>query len=78
MLIDLHLKNVDPKMALTIQLSMVEKAIDNAILHCEHDITIIHGVGEGVLKKEVISILKKHPHIGAIKEEYGKTKATLK
>ena len=83
--IDLHLTkdiinspHFDPKYALSIQIGMLEKGIDNAILSNSHDITIIHGVGEGILKKEVQKILKKHPLISDIKDEYGKTKAIFK
>ncbi len=83
--IDLHLTKeiisspyFDPKDALNIQLGMLEKGIDNAILANSYEITIIHGVGEGVLKKEVQKILKKHPLIIEIKDDYGKTKAIFK
>lgn len=83
--IDLHLTkeiinspHFDPKDALNIQIGILEKGIDNAILLNSHEITIIHGVGEGVLRKEVHKVLKSHPFISEIKDEYGKTKAIFK
>jgi hypothetical protein len=83
--IDLHLtKDIinspyfDPKDALTIQIGILEKELDNAILMNLSEMTIIHGIGEGVLKKEVQKVLKKHPSISEIKDEYGKTKVTFK
>lgn len=83
--IDLHLTkeiinspHFDPKYALSIQIDILEKGIDNAILANAADITIIHGVGEGILRKEVHKILKGHPHVSEIVDDYGKTKAILK
>lgn len=83
--IDLHLTKeilnspyFDPKHALSLQIDILEKGIDNAIISNSHEITIIHGVGEGVLKKEVHNVLKKHPNISSIIDDYGKTKAILK
>ena len=41
----------------------VDKAIDSAILSGLHQITIIHGKGTGVLRKEIQNHLKKHPSV---------------
>ncbi len=83
--IDLHLtKDIinspyfDPKNALSIQISILEKELDNAILKNITEMTIIHGIGEGILKKEVIKVLKNYPLVSEIKEEYGKTKIIFK
>ena len=41
----------------------LDKFIDSAILSKVSQITIIHGKGTGVLRKEISSHLKKHPSI---------------
>ena len=41
----------------------VDRAIDSAIMQGLHQITIIHGKGTGVLRKEIQAHLKKHPSI---------------
>lgn len=41
----------------------VDRAIDAAVMQGLHQITIIHGKGTGVLRKEVQAHLKKHPSI---------------
>ena len=41
----------------------VDRAIDAAVLRGLHQITIIHGKGTGVLRKEIQAHLKKHPSI---------------
>ncbi len=41
----------------------VDKAIDLAIMQGLHQITIIHGKGSGVLRREIQSHLKAHPSI---------------
>lgn len=85
MVIDLHLSKdiidspyFDPRNALSIQLDILEKELDNAIVSNTTELTIIHGVGEGVLKKEVQKILKSNKHIREFTNEYGKTKVIFK
>ena len=39
-------------------INIVDKAIDNAVLSCESKMTIIHGKGTGVLKREINKYLK--------------------
>ena len=41
----------------------VDKAIDSAVLQGLHQITIIHGKGTGVLRKEIQKHLKTHPSV---------------
>lgn len=41
----------------------VDRAIDSAIMQGLHQITIIHGKGTGVLRREIQAHLKKHPSI---------------
>ena len=41
----------------------VDRAIDTAIMQKLHQITIIHGKGTGVLRKEIQNHLKKHPSV---------------
>ncbi len=41
----------------------VDRAIDSAVMQGLHQITIIHGKGTGVLRKEIQAHLKKHPSV---------------
>ena len=41
----------------------VDRAIDTAVMQKLHQITIIHGKGTGVLRKEIQNHLKKHPSV---------------
>jgi len=83
--IDLHLTKeilsspyFDPKDALSIQIGILEKEIDKALVSNLTEVTIIHGVGEGVLKKEVHKVLKAHPSVSEYSNDYGKTKVIFK
>ena len=91
MIIDLHLTKeilespyYDPRNSLSIQLDIFEKELDNAIVTNVHELVVIHGIGEGVLKKEVHKLLKKHPLVSGYSNEYnilygmGSTKITFK
>ena len=85
MTVDLHLtkdiiesKYFDPRNALSIQISILEKELDNAIVSGVNEMIVIHGVGEGVLKKEVHKILKAHPHVTGFSNDYGSTKVIFK
>lgn len=41
----------------------VDKAIDSAVMQGLHQITIIHGKGTGILRKEIQAHLKRHPSV---------------
>ncbi len=41
----------------------VDRAIDMAVLQGLHQITIIHGKGTGVLRREIQNHLKTHPSV---------------
>ena len=41
----------------------VDRAIDSAVMQGLHQITIIHGKGTGVLRKEIQNHLKNHPSV---------------
>lgn len=43
------------------QLSVARQSIDDAILAGKHRIVLIHGVGSGTLKKEVIKLIESYP-----------------
>lgn len=66
------------------QLAETEKALDLAIQKNFSGIIIIHGKGEGILKSQIIRILKAHQHIAEFKSindyqnESGALKAKFK
>ena len=91
MVVDLHLpnsitesSNFDPKHALQIQLDIFEAELDLALVNGETELVVIHGIGSGILKKEVHKLAKKHPHVDLCINEYnplygfGSTKITFK
>ncbi len=50
----------------------VEKYLDDATMAGHDEVTIIHGVGTGVLKKGITELLKKNPHVKSMRKgEYG-------
>ncbi len=65
-------------------LASVSKYIDDALMAHLEEITIIHGRGEGILKKGIADMLKKHPQVANFRKgEYyegadGVTIVTLK
>jgi len=91
MVVDLHLSpeitnspGYDPRFSLQIQLDMFEYELDKALALGEIEITVIHGIGSGVLKAAIHKIAKQHPHVGSCINEYnplygfGSTKITFK
>ena len=73
MVIDLHLtdgKIYDERYPLRVQLDYFEKELDKALVLGLSEITVIHGIGEGVLKGAVHKISKEHPHVKSYVNEY--------
>jgi hypothetical protein len=77
-------KNLDQSQILDLQLRTFERALDNAIASNMDEIIFIHGVGNGVLRKEIQKRLGQNPFVkyfqDAQKEKfgYGATLARLK
>lgn len=80
--VDLHLEKLVDKasalpstQALSYQLAIFEKELDNAIAQGLDEITFIHGVGNGILKEEIHKRLSKMKNISyfqdARKERFG-------
>jgi hypothetical protein len=89
--IDLHIEQLRNDFAgmsknemLKVQLEAFEKNLENAIASGMHDITFIHGLGNGTLRTELHKRLGRHLHVqyfeDAQKEKfgYGATKVTIK
>ena len=90
-LIDLHAEalgldeeSISSKDILLEQLSTFNKSLDNAIVFGLGEITFIHGVGQGVLRKEILKAIRNRKEIkyweDAQKEKfgYGATKIVIK
>lgn len=80
--IDLHIENlVNNTRALSIQdilyiqLDYCQKFMEQSIVKGFDKIVIIHGVGKGTLKKEIVKIFKAHPNVESFQDasviEYG-------
>ena len=41
----------------------IQKFLDDAVLSSLHEVSIIHGVGTGVLRSKVQEVLKHHPSV---------------
>lgn len=71
MIIDLHIKeDSDIRGALYTQLDFFEKELDRCLMLNIDNVYVIHGIGEGILKREVHNILKSHPHVSEYINEY--------
>ena len=75
--IDLHIEkliddptSLDRQQILPTQILYFESYLDKAIRVGVDRIFIIHGVGEGKLRKAVHRVLKAHPHVREFKNEY--------
>ena len=50
----------------------VEKYLDDACMAGHEEVTIIHGIGTGILKKGMTELLKKNPHVKSMRQgQYG-------
>jgi DNA mismatch repair protein MutS2 len=48
-------------------LPRVDKALDDALLADRHEVRVIHGFGEGRLRKAVAGFLEGHPHVANVR-----------
>ena len=74
-----HYPDLDKNNALDFQLSYAKTQLDQAIKNRLPKIVLIHGVGEGVLKQELLKLIKQYDHLDpqpANPRKYG-TGATL-
>ncbi len=80
--LDLHIEELleDPSTIrkndiLSYQLKVFDAQFDNAIRAGRHDITVVHGVGNGTLRYNIQKRLSGHPHVAyfkdAQKEKFG-------
>ncbi len=76
--IDLHIEKLRPAdhmnmpmdEKLNFQLTVVEKALDNAIVNAQQSMVIIHGIGKGALKQRINAILSQTKQVSAFVNEY--------
>lgn len=75
--VDLHLEKtsagksaVPPQEALFHQLQKFEKALDSAIAAGKLELRVVHGLGKGKLKEEIIKILQTHPQVKSYSDAY--------
>ncbi len=68
--IDLHfdaqrmkIHSIEPQEVLQRQLILLQEEIRESISNKVDRLIVIHGIGKGILKNEVIQISKKHPNI---------------
>lgn len=75
--IDLHIeklisdyKHLSNSEIISIQLKEFEKWFDNAIVHKQSSLIVIHGVGKGKLKEEIHEILKSKKEVKSFVNQY--------
>jgi dsDNA-specific endonuclease/ATPase MutS2 len=75
--VDLHIerlvsdaKTLQPFEILDIQLSAFEKACDASVAHRQPMLTVIHGVGKGVLRDEIHERLRMKRHVSTFVNQY--------
>ncbi len=75
--VDLHIEKLVPQWQhlsnfeiLTLQLNTLEKYLDLAIAHHQHNLIVIHGVGTGKLKDEIHEILKSRREVRSFINQY--------
>ncbi len=68
--LDLHIekltddyRGMTPTDMLLLQISTLQHALTRAIAHRQYSMVVIHGIGKGVLKKEVHAILQQTPEV---------------
>jgi hypothetical protein len=68
--IDLHfdaqrmkIHSIEPQEVLQRQLILLQEEIRESIANKVDRLIVIHGIGKGILKNEVLQISKKHPNI---------------
>ncbi len=90
--VDLHIEklidkydNMSNHEIVTLQLNTFEKYLDQAVVGNREEITFIHGVGKGKLRKEIQKRLSGHPNVQYFKDaqrnkfgQYGATYVKLK
>src|SRR5699024_4439725 len=75
--VDLHIEkltedsgSMTPTDMLLLQISTLRTALENAIAHRQYSMVGIHGIGKGVLKKEVHALLKQYPNVKEFKNQH--------
>lgn len=68
--IDLHIEAINPEYEklhpseiVAIQMKIFEQTIERGIASGKHSIIVIHGVGDGILKKKIRNYCSTHPRI---------------
>ena len=75
--VDLHIEKLTPEYGhmhpsemLLLQIAAFQRALENAIQHRQHSLIVIHGIGKGVLKREVHAVLKQTPEVKDFVNQY--------
>lgn len=75
--VDLHIekltddyRGMSPTDMLLLQISTLQHALIKAIAHRQYSMVVIHGIGKGVLKKEVHAVLKQTPEVKHFVNQY--------
>jgi hypothetical protein len=79
LIIDLHIEELienfttyTPSTLLQIQVNKIKSEIEKAYAKNRRQLIFIHGVGKGVLKKEMTNVLKTYPHVRYYDAPYNK------
>jgi hypothetical protein len=77
LVVDLHIEKLAPsetdiphEVKLTLQIEYFLKALENAIMIKQNSLTVIHGLGKGVLKAEIHGILNQTKEVHSYVNEY--------
>lgn len=75
--VDLHIeafykdwKNLNPEEILPMQMDYMDQCLDNAIGNNAYQITFIHGIGNGILKKAIFAALENNPHVRSFENRF--------